>query len=222
MKAKKLSRTYVRDSRRAAVFTHPRFRRILLWFTRRPKSVGETAAAIGMDLRRTHYYVQKLAALGLIAVVEERARAGRAVKLYRAISDSFFVPHDAAPKGFGDDLACELRESLNRERSQSEGGILFTAFQDGSPRGRIIGGRGASTAATEMWRVLRLGADGVAALKRDLNAVLNRHQRRRSESGGALYLVHAAVARRLEPEGIADNDGADYSALTRLPSVERP
>lgn len=213
MKAANLSRVYIRDPRQAAVFTHPRLRRILLWFTRRAKSVGETAIATGMDLRRIHYYVQRLRALGLLAVVDERRRAGRPIKLYRAIGDSFFVPHEAALKGFGDDLALELREGLSRERSRSDGGILFTAFEDGSPRGRIVGGRSASTAATEMWRVLRLQAHEAAALKRDLNAVLNRYQRMRSEGGGKLYLVHAAMARRLGSEGPADNDGADDFAV---------
>jgi hypothetical protein len=171
------------------------------------------AIATGMDLRRTHYYVQRLKALGLLNVAEERARAGRPIKLYRAIGDSFFVPHEAALKGFGDDLALELREGLSRERSRSDGGILFTAFEDGSPRGRMIGGHNASTAATEMWRVLRLQAHEVAALRRDLNAVLNRYQRMRPEGGGKLYLVHAAMARRLGSEGPADNDGADVFAV---------
>jgi len=207
MKAPILSRVYVRDPAQAAAFTNPLLRRILLWFTRRPKSVGETAAASGMDLRRTHYYVQRLAALGLVKVVAERARAGRAVKLYRAIGDSFFVPDEAALKGFGDDLALELRESVNRERSRSDGGILFTAFADGSPRGRFVGSRRASTAATEMWRALRLRAPEVAALKRDLRALLNRYQRLRADAGGDIYLVHAAVAPRLGSGGPADNDG---------------
>jgi hypothetical protein len=213
MKAMNLSRVHISDPHQAAIFTHPRLRRILLWFTRRAKSVGETAIATGMDLRRTHYYVQRLKALGLLNVAEERARAGRPIKLYRAIGDSFFVPHEAALKGFGDDLALELREGLSRERSRSDGGILFTAFEDGSPRGRMIGGRNASTAATEMWRVLRLQAHEVAALRRDLNAVLNRYQRMRPEGGGKLYLVHAAMARRLGSEGPADNDGADVFAV---------
>jgi len=213
MKATNLSRAHIKDPRQAAIFTQPRLRRILLWFTRRAKSVGEAAIATGMDLRRTHYYVQRLCALGLLAVAEERPRAGRPIKLYRAIGDSFFVPHDAAPKGFGDDLALELREGVSRERSRSDGGILFTAFEDGSPRGRIVGGRDAATAATEMWRVLRLQPHEAAALKRDLNAVLNRYQRVRTDGGGKLYLVHAAMARRLGSEGPADNDGADAFAV---------
>jgi hypothetical protein len=213
MKAKILSRVHVHDPRQAAVFTQPRLRRILLWFTRRPKSVGEAAAATGMDLKRTHYFVHRLAALGLIVIVGERRRAGRPVKLYRAIGDSFFVPDDAATKGFGDDLALELRESLASQRSQSEGGILFTAFADGSPRGRLVGGRSASTAAKEMWRVLRLPAHRVAALKRDLNALLNRYQRMRAEPAGSIYLVQAAVVPRLGAEGPADNDGSDAKGL---------
>lgn len=59
--------------------------------------------------------------------------------------------------------------------------------------------------AVEMWRVMRLRRAEVAALQRDLKALLNRYQRQTSESGGHVYLVHAAVARRLEASGLVDN-----------------
>ena len=196
----------VRPGKAAEIFTDPQQRRLLLWFARRSRSVSEAAAALGMELKRTHYYVRRLQALGLLAVVEERPRAGRPVKLYRAVADSFFIRHEAAPRGFGDDLAGEVRESLARELLRSDGGMFFTANKEGAVRGRVVGGPG-PTDAVEMWRILRLRREEVAALQRDLKALLNRYQRQTSESGGHVYLVHAAVARRLEPSGLVDNPG---------------
>lgn len=214
MKAGKLSRVQISDARRAAVFTNPRLRRILLWFTRRPKSIGETATLLGMDLKQTHYCVRKLAALGLLFVAEERPRAGRAIKYYRAAGDAFFVASAVAPKGFGEELARELRESLAIEAALTDGGILFTAAKGGSPRGKAIGGRGAAAGAVEMWRILRLAPQDVAALKREMNALLNRYQRKLAERGRDAFIVHAAVAPRLVSSGIADNDHPVIAAVT--------
>ncbi|MBV9881913.1 MAG: hypothetical protein JO276_02795 [Sphingomonadaceae bacterium] len=218
MKAGKLSRVHVRDARTAAIFTDPRLRRILLWFTRSPKSIGETAALLGMDLKRTHYYVRKLVRLGLLFVAEERARAGRPILHYRAAGDSFFVPSEVAPKGFGEELARELRESLAIEAARSEGGILFTAAKGGSPRGRVVGQRGAA-GAVEMWRVLRLAPKQAAALKRDMTALLNRHQKIAAERGGTAYLVHAAVAPRLVASGLADNEDPALAGAAGEPGI---
>lgn len=216
MKAEILSRMEVRDERAAALFTQPQQRRLLLWFARRPKSVGEAAAALGMDLKRAHYFIRRLADLGLLVVAGERPRAGRPVRLYRAVADSFFIPHVAAPRGFGDDLAGELRESLARELMHGEGGILFTANRDGSVRGRLVGAEGPSGGA-EMWRVLRLRREDVAALRRDLAALLNRYQRRPAATDGDVYLVHAAVARRQANSGLVDNPAAEI----RSPAFDR-
>jgi hypothetical protein len=204
MKDEILSRMVVRDERAALLFTQPQQRRLLLWFARRPKSVGEAAAALGMDLKRAHYFIRRLADLGLLVVAGERRRAGRPVKLYRAVADSFFIPHVVSPRGFGDDLAGELRESLARELMHGEGGILFTANKEGAVRGRLVGAPGPGGGA-EMWRVLRLSRAEVAALRQDLAALLNRYQRRPGEAGGDVYLVHAAVARRLAETGLVDN-----------------
>jgi len=213
MKAGKLSRLHVRDARVAAIFTNPRLRRILLWFTRHPKSIGETAALLDLDLKQTHYCVRKLAGLGLLFVAEERARAGRAVKYYRAVSDAFFVPSEVAPKGFGEELARELRESLAIEAALTDGGILFTAAKGGSARGKIVGRRRAAASAVEMWRILRLGPKDVAALKREMNALLNLYQRKAAARGGMPFLVHAAVAPRLVASGLADNEDPGFAPL---------
>ena len=204
MKEKILNRMVVRDARAAAVFTDPRMRRLLLWFVRRSRSVGEAATAWEMDPKRAHYYVRRLVGLGLLLVVEQRARAGRPIKYYRAASNSFFIPSDAAPKGFGEELARELREGLAQEFGRGDGGMLFTAARNGSPRGRMVRGSAAPPRAVELWRVLRMRPRDMAALTREINALFNRYQRD-MPAGGDIYLVHAALALRGEGDGVADN-----------------
>lgn len=205
MKRTKLNRVHIRDARAAAVFTDPRMRRFLLWFAREPKSVGDAARAFSMDPKRAHYFVTRLAELGLLTASHAQPRAGRPIRYYRAAGDVFFIPNDVAPKGFGELLARELREGLFREFSRSDGGMLFTAARNGSPRGRLVGRRGD---ATEMWRVLRLSRDNAEALARDMASLLNRYQARAQDQGGAVYLVHAAMARRVRGDDFADNEAA--------------
>jgi hypothetical protein len=204
MKDRKLSRVVVTDPRMAAVFTNPGQRRILLWFTGRPKSASEGAAALGMDLRRLHYFVVRMKTLGLLHEVGQLRRPGRPIKLYRAAGDSFFISHEAAVKGFGDDLAAELRNSLGGRIGLGGGGILFTATADGSVRGRIVRSPDTDGDAFEAWRILRLAPQDLAELQQELNAVLNRFQRR-TVASGRIFLVHAAAAPRLTGPRAVDN-----------------
>lgn len=204
MKDQKLSRLVVTDPRMAAVFTNPNQRRILLWFTGRARSAGEAAVALGMDLRRLHYHLVRMKTLGLMREVGQLRRAGRPIKLYRAAGDSFFISHEVVVKGFGDDLATELRTSLGEQVSRSGGGILFRATAAGSARGRIVRSRGETGSAFEAWRVLRLSSPDLGSLQQELNAVLNKYQRR-NNADGEIYLVHAAAAPRLTSLQAVDN-----------------
>ena len=175
----------------------------MLWFTRSPKSLAQAAAELGMNLQRLHYHVGRLTALGLLQVVEHRPRAGRAIKLYRASYDSFFIPDHIAPRGFSDALRDELHEALDDDLGHAGGGLLFTAARNGSARGRRVGG--GSAHSVEMWRVLALTPTAYAGLRDEMNALLNKYQRRAEAPGATPYLVNATLARRSSPEGIADN-----------------
>lgn len=189
----------------ARIFGNPLLRRLILWFSNEPRSVGAAAAAIGLDIRQVHYHVRRLEALGLLRIVDRKRRAGRAISLYQAAARSFFIPFDVAPAGFGDILSAELRETLAMEFSRGAGGMLFRASRSGSVRGRIVMDERRRGTAIEMWRVLRLAPEQVDALKLDLRTLLNRYQR---EAGGASaqpYLVHAALAPRQSKGRLADN-----------------
>lgn len=195
----------VRDLAAARVFSDPLLRRLLLWFSVAPRSVGEAAAAIGMDIRRMHYHVRRLAERGLLAETGIRRRAGRPIKLYRAAAGSFFIPFDAAETAFGDSLSAELREALVNEQARSDGGMLFRATRAGSVRGRIVIDNRRRGAGAELWRLLRLSPAQADELAADLKALLNRYQRQSGGERGRTYLVHAALAPRRDGLHLVDN-----------------
>ena len=175
-------------------------------FVRAPQSISEAAAAFSMNLKTLHYHVRRLVGLGLLAEVAQRARGGRPIKLYRAVSKAFYVSGAAAPKLFSDELSRELRDCLERRSSRADAGIIFTASLGGSPRARTLVAGRAPSSATEMWAALRLSKAEANCLRQDLLAILKKYERTAGKSGGEIFLVHTAMARRLEQEGLADND----------------
>lgn len=80
-------------SREAAeALADPDTQRIMEPFMARERSVSQAARELKVSTNRLLYRVKKLTALDLLRVVRQQARAGRAIKIYRASSDSFFVP----------------------------------------------------------------------------------------------------------------------------------
>ncbi len=81
----------------ARLISDPRSRAFLVPFLGRKRSVSEAAREVGCPLDAMHYRVRRFAAAGLVKAVEERPRAGRAIKLYRAVADAFYVPFELTP-----------------------------------------------------------------------------------------------------------------------------
>jgi hypothetical protein len=201
MKDDLLSRALnVTSAESGAVFADTRLRRILMMFTAGPLSVAEAAARSGDDLKRLHHRVQKLCRSGLLVVAAERRRAGRPIKLYRAVSDVFFVPVEMLPRGFGDELAEELRGYLSASARRTTRGLLVAAAGEGRVKVRIVPDEEADPDILEVWSVLRLERDEAKALQAELARVINRFKE--SASGrGKTYLVHSAMARRTSGNG---------------------
>ena len=72
-------------------------RDVLGLFITQPRSVGQVAALTGLALKRVHYLATRFVALGLLEVVDEQARKGRAVKRYQSTAPSFYIPFAALP-----------------------------------------------------------------------------------------------------------------------------
>lgn len=193
------------------MFTHSRSRRILLQFAAEPRSVGEVARALAIDLKQLHHAVTRLCRLGLLQVVDERKRAGRQIKLYRCAADSFFIPAAVAPAPFSLGLARELQEAIVRDAATSVKGMTFSLDTEGRVAGKVIEMPGAGTPPLDSWRILRLNATQARRLKQEMRKVLDRFQAEPA-SGGQVYLVHAGMARRLDHWGATDNLNDDGGA----------
>ena len=82
----------VQSEEAAEALANPEAQRFLAPFIGRERTVGEAAKALGVSANSLLYRVGKLESLGLLRVVRESPRPGRAIKVYRASSDAFFVP----------------------------------------------------------------------------------------------------------------------------------
>ena len=82
-------RSLVRDD--AATYLAP--------FLHEDHSVGEAAELLHLALPKVHYWVRSLYDAGVLEVVAETPRKGRAIKRYRAIAAEFVVPAEVLPSG---------------------------------------------------------------------------------------------------------------------------
>ena len=194
----------VRDARAAAALSDPMLRRLVLSFVGESRSLSDTSAITGLDLRRLHHHVTRLCAMGLIEVAAEKPRRGRPVKLYRATAESFFIPYDVAPEPFTEGLSRELRGLLAVEHLQRGDGIFLTVDQHRVPKMRLLSQSPPTARGSELWRILRLNAREAEALRRELKQVLDRHAAL-SGGRGKPYLVHAAIAQRSAHTITVDN-----------------
>lgn len=72
-------------------------REVLAAFLLCERSIGEVAAELGQPKNAVLLKVRRLQKLGLLKVVREQPRAGRAIKFYQAVQSGFFVPYHLTP-----------------------------------------------------------------------------------------------------------------------------
>lgn len=83
----------VSDQTQARFLTDPAKKRFFLPFLGRERRIAE----VGCSTNRMLYQVRTLLGCGLLQVLREEPRAGRAVRVYRSIHDAYFVPFAATP-----------------------------------------------------------------------------------------------------------------------------
>lgn len=207
----------VTDEAAARALVRPSGLRRLEPFLGPPRSVLEVANATGERPNTVLRRVQRLQALSLLEVADERPRAGRAVRRYRATADVFFVPFEATGAADLEGALAErdayweslLRRHVVRARSEAMGTWGTRIYRDA--RGRVQVQTAVSPAANasmldaEMPAALSAWRDQVwldhadaKAFQRELYALLQRYQR---ERGAQRYVVHVGLAAILEPEG---------------------
>jgi hypothetical protein len=186
----------VRSAAAAACLADSRLRAVLMLFAREARTLRETSAASGLDLKRLHHHAGTLCRAGLLKVEGERRRAGRPMKLYRASSDAFFVLDELLPKPFTESLADELRESLLTHGFRPGRGMLFALDSQGEVRAQRVDPPDSPASVLDLWFLVRLPRSELDSLRAELRAVVERFDRG-DRPGARPYLIHAAAAPRV-------------------------
>jgi hypothetical protein len=82
----------VRQPAAAELLCRPEQAGLLKPFMRGERTVGQAAAELGLPVGVLHYRVVRFCRVGLLEVVREQPRRGRASKVYRAVSTDFLLP----------------------------------------------------------------------------------------------------------------------------------
>ena len=82
----------IESSEAADLLTRTQIWETLAPFLTKECTLSEAAETLGIKLSTLSYRIGKLVRLGLLQVVREEARPGRAIKYYRSSASRFFVP----------------------------------------------------------------------------------------------------------------------------------
>ena len=205
-----LSILVVSDEAAADLVTDPRTLHPFAPFLGRERTVSQAAEEAGENANTTLKRVQRYLELGLLELVRELPRAGRAVKLYRSSADVFFVPYEAQSAESLETALAErdrfweqlLRENVVRARREAVGAYGTRIYRD--PHGRVQVQTAvtptenfttldpAGPAALSAWRdSVYLDFEDAKQLQRELFELLLRYQRKR---GAQRYIVRVGMA----------------------------
>lgn len=88
---------HVEQPEAARLLLEPATLRALSPFVGRGRAASEVARELAMPLNTLLYQIKQLLKAGLLEVVREERRAGRAIKRYRAVAESFLLPYAVTP-----------------------------------------------------------------------------------------------------------------------------
>ena len=179
-------------------------------FLGRDCTVSQAAEETGAKANTVLSRVRRFVTLGLLKVVREEKRKGRAVKVYRSAADVFFVPFETTSAESLEAMMRErdsywealLRRGVVRARAEDVGTWGTRVYRDG--RGRLQ----VQTAVTPERNYTMLDADRPAvlsawrdsvyldfedakALQQEMFALLQRYHQKR---GAQRYVVRLGVA----------------------------
>lgn len=204
----------ISDPAAADALVNPYTLRQLEPFLGREATVSEAARDSGDKPNTVLARLRRFKRLGLVAVVREQKRAGRAIKVYRSVADVFFVPFEATRAETLEALMAErdgyyerlLRRGVVRARSESVGSWGTRIYRDA--RGRLqlqmalTPGENLTLldpgqpAVLSAWRdSVYLDYPDAKALQRELFALLERYQQK---EGAQRYIVRLGLAPVLE------------------------
>ncbi|MGL5909793.1 MAG: hypothetical protein ACRCZP_07320 [Phycicoccus sp.] len=211
-----------RTSRPAVhVVTEPTVARLLVDVSRvrflgpflgQESTASDAAARLGVTLDQMLGRLRLLTRAGLVVVVRTQPRAGRAVKVYRAVADEFFVPlstleldrdtlrsedhwHGVFRRCFELAMAAEL------SRHDEPGARIHLVGPGARPEVQAAVAPGipydeeapGAPAVVYSWRSINLGAADAKELQREMYALVGRFVDRHDDDQPA-YVVGAALA----------------------------
>jgi hypothetical protein len=210
----------ITDPKAAETIADPRQLRYLKPFVGCSGTVAVVARALGVSPHRMLYQVRRLLRLGLIEVVREEQRAGRAVRHYRAVADGFFAPFSLteldSPEQLAGQMSGESRVMLEAQVSRAwmaaggdfrEWGVTVYRAPDGKVNTSVVPApaphaprdflkallESASPAVWDSYVALALSRDDAKALQRELATLAGRY-RSREQPGVPTHLIRLAMA----------------------------
>jgi hypothetical protein len=167
--------------------------RLLMACVATERSLSELERLTGHPLAKLHYHVSRLLAAKLLRVSREQARAGRPIRFFRAVAESFIVPQELFGDLPGDALAAELRNLL--QVSRGEVALRYGSDTRGELKVTLVRSElEHAPRAIELWQTFKLTRQRRDALARELVELFERYSR--VEAGGEIVLAHAAFAPR--------------------------
>ena len=168
-------------------------------FMRYEQSLGSAAAELGRRPISVAYWVGRLMRAGLLVVVREQPRAGKAIPYYRAAANEFQVPYDAMPPGTTEEflngarkvMVAEFASSVERAaRNHFTDGISVTGHAEGGMSINFIEPKGGGTSpATEWWGNVSLTKAEANDLQLEMEALVRRFNTEQRGRGRSRYLV---------------------------------
>ena len=194
----------------AAILANPHTLRQLEPFLARDMTVKEAAEETSEKPNTVLSRVRRFLKLGLLEVVREEPRQGRAVKVYRSVADGFFIPFEATSAESLEAALAErdaywqdlLRRNVVRARLEKVETYGTRIYRDA--RGRLQVQMAVTPeqnyttldrddpAVLSAWRdAVYLDFEDAKALQREMFDLLKRYQQKR---GAQRYIVRLGLA----------------------------
>jgi DNA-binding transcriptional ArsR family regulator len=168
--------------------------RLLIACAAEERSLSDLQCMTGEALPKLHFHVTRLLSAGLLEVSRQQPRAGRSIRLFRAVADRFVIPQELLGQLPGDAMAAELRDLLQRSRRAVS--LHYARDPSGNFAIKLVPEESdAPPAGMELWQVFKLNRTQRQALAKELMELFQRYKSI-EQSGGETILAHAAFAPR--------------------------
>jgi len=115
----------------ARVLTDPTSRALLEPFIGAEKSVTQAAGELGCSVQRLLYRVRQFQEAGLLEEVRQEPRAGRPIRLYRAVADGFHIPFALTPFADMEALIARQHAPTDRLRNRASARLVLESGGQG-------------------------------------------------------------------------------------------